>query len=188
MDGFIGEIRIFPWNWNPESWLLCNGATVSAQQYQALYAVIGNAFGGNGNPNFNLPNFQGQAPMGMGTGSGLTPRTIGAAVGGTGSVTLVPGQMPAHTHNLTAQVGSPAASDTQAPAANISVLTRLYSGAEVGTSLKVCKAFLPSTTPNTSLAPATVGSAGSGGAHENRQPFLAMSFCICWQGEFPIRS
>jgi microcystin-dependent protein len=185
MDGFIGEIRIFPWNWNPENWFLCNGQAVSIQQYTALYAVIGTAFGGNGTTNFNLPNLMGQAPMGAGAGPGLTPRMIGTPVNGTETVTLALAQMPAHSHSMIMQVASTGATGaTPGPAANTSVVTHFFSG----DASKDCKAFFPSTTaPNTTLAPAAIGLAGSSGPHENRQPYLPMNFCICWQGEWPQR-
>ncbi|WP_202189369.1 phage tail protein, partial [Sphingomonas sp. CCH10-B3] len=106
MDSFTGEIRLFPFTFVPVDWMLCNGASLVVQQYPALYAVIGNAFGGNAT-NFNLPNLTnltnagqpGAAVMGAGAGSGLTPRTFAARVGAD-SVTLSTAELAAHNHNV----------------------------------------------------------------------------------------
>lgn len=66
----------------PTGWLNCDGAAVSRTTYAALYNAIGTTFGaGNGSTTFNLPDGRGRATIGVGTGSGLTSRTLGAAVG-----------------------------------------------------------------------------------------------------------
>jgi microcystin-dependent protein len=184
MDGFIGEVRAFSWNWPPEGWLFCNGSAVPQQQQQALYAVIGNQFGGSGS-NFNLPNLMGRAPMGAGAGPGLTPRTVGAPVNGAESVTVTSTQMPAHSHDMVVQQPTGTTGMTSGPTANTSMLSRTFSGNGNNT----CKDFVSSTTmaPNTTLPPTTLAQTGAGGAHENRQPYLALNFCICINGVFPIR-
>jgi len=62
MDGYIGEIRAFAFNFTPDYWLPCDGRSLPIAQNQALYAIIGTIYGGSGN-NFNLPNLQGRAPV-----------------------------------------------------------------------------------------------------------------------------
>lgn len=87
-----------------DGWAICNGAAVSRTTYASLFAVIGTTYGaGNGSTTFNLPDLRGRVPMGSGTGSGLTARTMGTKVG-VESVTLTAAQsgMPAHTHAYTA--------------------------------------------------------------------------------------
>lgn len=86
-----------------DGWMICNGAAVSRTTYAGLFNVIGTTFGaGNGTTTFNLPDLRGRAPIGAGTGSGLTARAKGSTVG-VESVTLTAGQsgMPAHTHSYT---------------------------------------------------------------------------------------
>lgn len=46
-------------------WMLCDGSAISSQTYPNLYAVIGTTYGGNGSPNFNLPNLLGMFLRGV---------------------------------------------------------------------------------------------------------------------------
>ncbi len=103
-EPFIGEIRIFANNFYPMGWLPCNGGMLNIQQYQALYAVIGNTYGGDGRPLFALPNLDtsegvGLVPIGAGSGPGLTPYNLGKTAG-VPSVTLNLSQTPSHNHDL----------------------------------------------------------------------------------------
>lgn len=61
LDPFLGMIKLYPYNFTPKGWLLCDGASLPVNSYQALYSLIGNKFGGN-NVNFNLPNLMQAAP------------------------------------------------------------------------------------------------------------------------------
>lgn len=85
----------------PTGWLLCDGSAVSRATYATLFAIIGTAYGsGDGSTTFNLPDFQGRSPMGAGTGSGLTARTLGTQVGEE-SHALTTSEMPVHNHTVT---------------------------------------------------------------------------------------
>jgi microcystin-dependent protein len=63
MDYLVGQIILFPYNFIPQGWYLCNGAVLSVAQNQVLYSLIGNKFGGDGYSNFALPNMQGAEPI-----------------------------------------------------------------------------------------------------------------------------
>lgn len=76
-EGYVGEIRMFAGNYAPQGWLLCNGQVLNIADYQVLFAVIWNSFGGNGQTNFALPDLRGRFPIGAGTGTGLTTRYLG---------------------------------------------------------------------------------------------------------------
>src|SRR4051794_18209401 len=105
MDPYIGEIRSFGFPFAPRNWALCNGQTMPIAQYQALFAILGTTYGGNGQTTFQLPNLQGQVPMHWGSQGGFTT-TIGQ-VQGTSTVTLTPQQIPSHNHTITAaQIGA----------------------------------------------------------------------------------
>jgi len=108
-DQFIGEIRMFAGNFAPQGWALCDGQLVSISQNIALFSVIGTTFGGDGQVSFALPDLRGRVPIHRGTGSGLTPRAIGAA-GGAEAVALTAAQMPSHTHVPRAKAGAGASS------------------------------------------------------------------------------
>src|SRR3569833_1354169 len=96
-DQFIGEIRMVGFNFAPAGWALCDGSLLPIAQYQALFALLGSMFGGNGTTTFGLPDLRGRAPVGMGNGPNLTPVSQGQ-LAGSESATLSPGQMPMHTH------------------------------------------------------------------------------------------
>jgi microcystin-dependent protein len=100
MDPYIGEIRIFAGNFAPSGWFLCQGQTLSISSYQALFAIIGITYGGNGTTNFQLPNLQGRFVIGVGISSAGTIYDLGQH-GGVEQVSLSISNLPAHTHVAT---------------------------------------------------------------------------------------
>lgn len=58
----IGMITLFAFNFTPMGWAQCQGQILNIAQYQALFALIGNTYGGNGTTTFGLPNLQGAEP------------------------------------------------------------------------------------------------------------------------------
>ena len=93
-----GEIKMYGGASIPTGWLACNGATVSRTTYARLFNAISTTWGaGDGSTTFALPDLRGRAPIGSGTGSGLTARAL-AALGGTETHTLTIAQIPAHNH------------------------------------------------------------------------------------------
>jgi microcystin-dependent protein len=154
-----------------------------AQQNPALYAVIGNRYGGTSPQNFKLPDLLGQAPMCQGTGIGLTPRTVGQGTG-TPTVTLTAAQLPPHSHTITVLAGNATA---EMPTGNF--LAMGLSGTPPRTQAKLAYAPGPLTAPlDTPLAPTALSPfSGGGQPHSNMQPYLALNMCICLYGEFPMR-
>jgi microcystin-dependent protein len=177
MDPFLGEIRMVGFNFAPSGWALCNGQTMSIQQYAALFSLLGTTYGGNGTTNFNLPNLQGRVPIHPGSGAGLSPYVIGQN-GGTENVTLLSNQMPTHNHlvNVNSQPGINANPTNgilaeTATADRSPVLTHTYTtAAATGT-----------------LAPSAVSIAGGNQSHPNIQPYLTVNFIIALVGIFPSR-
>ncbi|MBY0430601.1 MAG: tail fiber protein [Rhodospirillales bacterium] len=190
MDSFIGEIRIFGFDWAPQGWALCNGQTASIGQYTALYSIIGIRYGGDGKTTFVIPNMQGYAPIGIGSGPGLTPRTLGK-MAGTEGVTLTSSQMASHDHALTLQASSSTTAMTATPTSNQSWLSRTVRPTSTP-AVNVLEFVPPPVTPppqpltDTQLTDATITLTGGGQAHENRQPYLAMNFCIALSGIYPV--
>jgi microcystin-dependent protein len=65
-----GEVRMYGGSSAPVGWMLCDGTAISRTTYSKLFTAISTTFGsGNGSTTFNLPNFCGRAPIGVGTGS-----------------------------------------------------------------------------------------------------------------------
>jgi len=169
MDPFLGEIRCFSFNQVPTGWLMCSGQTLPVNQYQALYSLLGNQFGGTPNSTFNLPNLNGVTPVHYNPAG---PMPVGAS-GGAETVAVSVLQMPAHTHLV---VASNAAANEELPAA-------YYLGATASPHF----AYSGAATTPVAMASDIVGNAGANAAHPNLQPYLALSFCVASQGEYPTR-
>lgn len=103
MDPFVGEIRMFCGTFAPEGWLLCQGQTVPITTYQALYAILGTHFGGNGSTTFGIPNLQARMPIGVGVSPAGHIYQLGQQ-GGSELISLGLPNLPTHTH----QAASPA--------------------------------------------------------------------------------
>src|SRR5262249_31052519 len=98
-DPFLGEIRLFGFSRIPTGWVACNGQSLPIAQNDALYAVIGTTYGGDGQTNFNVPDLRGRVPIGQGTGQGLPTYILGQA-SGEEQHTLIAAEMPTHSHAL----------------------------------------------------------------------------------------
>ena len=195
MDAFIGEIRPFAFGWAPENWLLCNGQSVSVNQYQALYAIISTLYGNkDGAGTFQLPNVQGFALMGSGQSqvSGNTyniPQT-----GGVESFTLDYSNMAVHNHTFSGGGGGGTHRVTTPPNNSTDYYLTNIAYTPSGGSITGVSGFVPAPlTANTYLNPQTISMAGGNPTksyttdpHENRQPYLAIGYYICTYGEFPV--
>ncbi len=169
-EPFIGEIRLFGGNFAPRDWAFCDGRLLPIASYTTLFAVIGTIYGGDGRTTFGLPDLRGRAPMHPGSGPGLTRRVQGER-GGAETVTLSATQLPNHTHQMNAV---DAAGNTNVPDDN-SLAHAGYRTNDISTSLVDMNA-------------AAIANAGSGQAHDNMAPSLAINFIIALEGIFPSRS
>ena len=167
-EPFIAEIRMMSFNFPPKGWAFCNGQLLPINQNQALFALLGTQYGGNGTSNFALPNLQGRAPMHF---SGA--HAIGQSAGEEAHA-LTAAEMPAHVHALRASAKAAASSSP-----NGGVLAAPARG---GTPAYAAPTNL------VALNPAAVTAAGGSQPHENRPPFLAVNFIIALQGIFPSRN
>ena len=172
-DPFVAEIRIFPFNFAPKGWALCDGQLLPISQNTALFSLLGATYGGDGKSTFALPDFQGRAPMHPGQGPGLSLHDLGEQ-GGEQSVTLLDSEMPVHSHGLmaSAQPGEDAA---PGPA---EALAR-----SVGANL-----YQTNTANLVQLAPTALSQTGGSQPHNNMQPYLTLNFNIALQGVYPPRS
>lgn len=166
MATFVGEIRIFTGNFAPAGWAFCNGQVLPVAQYQTLFTVLGNAYGGDGIGTFALPDLRDRFPMGAGWGPGLTERVVGAAVGEE-AVTLETAEMPAHVHS--ADPVAPVQATDASPAGNV------FAAADM-------EQYAP---PVPAAELQGLSAAGAGDAHPNVSPYLGLSFIIALQGAFP---
>ena len=160
---------MFAGNFAPKGYALCNGQILSIAQNQALFALIGTFYGGNGTQNFGLPNLQSRTPAHVGPSLFPTQGTMNGAE----TVTLASNQMPQHNHQL---YGVAVAGDAQHPN------NFLYAN--------VANSYNHYAAPGTlqPLAPDSLQTVGIGQAHQNIQPYLSITFCIALQGVFPTRN
>ncbi len=170
MDPFVAEIRIFPFNFAPKGWALCDGQLLPISQNTALFSLLGTTYGGDGQSTFALPDLQGNAPMHPGQGPGLSLHALGE-MGGAETATLAVGELPAHGHALRADA-NPADTNVPSPAAALAQST--------GGALYQASA-------GTQMAPEALTSVGGDLPHNNLQPYLTLSFNIALQGVFPPR-
>ena len=101
---YLGEIRMFGFEFAPNGWALCNGQLLPISQNTALYNLIGNLYGGDGETTFALPNLQGRVPIHQGQGGGSSYTLAGS--GGSETETLNVSQLPAHNHSVSAHKGA----------------------------------------------------------------------------------
>lgn len=176
MDPFIGEIRLFAGSYAPQDWAICDGRLLSVNDYQALYALIGTTYGGNGTTTFGLPDLRGRVPIGQGQGTGLTARTLGQT-GGTEKVSLNASQLPAHNHLINATTTA-ATTTTPGNSVNLAATT-----APTSNYLAAAGAF----SAERVLAPTTVGQSGASAQHQNMMSTMALTYIISLNGFFPAR-
>jgi microcystin-dependent protein len=180
MDPFIGTICAFGFNYAPADWQYCNGAVLNVQQYQGLFALLSNNFGGNGQTNFAVPNLLGCTAIGQGTGPDGTDYVI-ADNGGSENITITSANLPQHTHavSLAVQANSStasAAAPTGAfPGNSSGINANIYAANSNGTM-----AMLPSMTLSTYTG-------ATGTTADIRRPYLALNYCIALLGYFPVR-
>lgn len=180
-EPYIGEIRIFGFNFAPRGWARCEGQLLPIAQNSALFSLLGTSYGGNGTTNFLLPDFRARAPVhaGSSAGPGLQQWVTGQAQG-TSTVTLLLAQMAQHNHTFLATTNTA----TTTASANAQVAR-----ASKGTLLSSQNAKMYSTgTPTQSLSPTAISQAGGSQPHNNMMPYLGLNFCIALQGIFPPRS
>ena len=177
---FLGMINMFGQNWVPANYALAQGQTMPISQNQALYALFGTQFGGDGRTGFNLPDLRGRTPVGNGAGNFGFSYDVGNTTGFE-SVVLTNATMPTHRHVVEAM-------DTDAD----QVLTtpdRTFARIKAPVpSLSSSPGYVSAIANVSMSAEALPTAAGSGVAHNNTQPSIAINFSVALQGTFPPRS
>lgn len=162
---YVGEIRMFAGTFAPRNWALCDGSTLTINNNQLLFAVIGTTYGGDGVTNFKLPDLRGRVPIHR---NGTYP--LGTAQG-TETVALNANELPAHTHQVTAS------------AANASLSTPASNTWGTNTN-KIFNTSNPLPTL-VSLSSQAVSVSGQSSPHDNIMPSQVVSYIIALQGIFP---
>ena len=172
-EPFLAEIRMCAFAFAPRGWATCSGQLLAIAQNQALFALLGTTYGGNGTTTFALPDLRGRVPVHHGQGPGL-PSVNQGERGGAENVTLTQGQLPQHGHSVRASTDLAA---TTSPA-----------GAVTGAKPRLGADIYAPAGNLTTLAAGAVANAGSGQPHPNVQPSLVVNFVIALAGIFPSRN
>ena len=169
-EPFLAEIKIMSFNFAPKGWALCNGQLLPINQNQALFALLGTMYGGNGQTNFALPDLRDRVPIHMednhhiqGERAGETAHTLSIA------------EMPQHLHALQASGQN----------ANTVISTNSLLAVSQGNIYLNPAQGSPTLT---TVHPQTVANVGGSQPHLNEQPYLTLNFCIALQGIFPSRN
>ena len=172
MDPILGTIALFGFNFAPRGWAFCNGQLLSIAQNNALFALLGTIYGGDGRTTFGLPDLRGRVPIHFGQGPGLSSYSQGQNTGAE-SATLIVNNLPSHNHPLNAK-SEPG--DTSAPGdaflSNTGTLDREYKKTGTGVVMNA----------------GAIGNAGGSQPFSIVQPSLVVNYCIALQGIFPSRS
>lgn len=201
-DPFLGEIRMVAFTFAPRGWAYCAGQQVAIAQNNALFALLGTIYGGNGVSTFALPDFRGRSPVGIGTGPGLSAIDPGEQAGAENATLLIT-NMPAHNHTAVATatatataeqaVGTVASNPLAVPSAINKYLAASGTGQGAATiwsdALQTPQAIGNPPTVNVNVGVGVnVGVAGGSQPFGIRNPYLGMNFVIALVGEYPSRN
>lgn len=201
-DPYIGEIKMFGFNFPPRNYTLCYGQLLSISQYTSVFSLLGTYFGGDGRTTFGIPELRGRSAIGQGDGPVTYPYTMGS-IGGSESQTLTTNNLPSHNHSATFAGGSASATTTVNASKNPATVSSpsngdylavpaegrtLYSGyipdADKGETFTLAGV----TTTVASAGQVVVGNTGQNAAFDNRSPYLAVNFCLALDGLYPPRN
>lgn len=172
-EQILGQVSLFASAKIPRGWLVCDGAELRINSYSSLFKLIGTTFGGDGVTTFRLPNLKGSCVIGAGGDYKL------GASGGAALCALAASEIPAHSHTLYGDAGTPAASSVRQPIGN-----GLGAGQVIQAKTGNTYPYNPYTTDASvlkSLDGSSIGTTG-GDAHPNVMPSLALNYCICVLG------
>lgn len=189
----IGTLHAFAGSTAPTGWLLCDGASYLRSAYPALFAVIGTTYGSADGTHFNVPNMRDRVPVGSGT-----TYTRGST-GGAATVTLSSGQMPSHSHSFSNSTDSQGSHSHSGSADSVgdhshsvgNQTTRSDISAAAGSTVASNgggstggagghghSLSISSGGGHTHSISGSTDTAGSGSAHENMPPYVAMPYII----------
>ena len=161
---FPGDLKYSAQNNDHNGWLKCDGRSLSRTLYAELFAVIGTSFGNDDAETFKLPDCRGRVLGSIGTGTGLTARSLGDKVGAE-THTLTVGEMPSHSHGIT----DPGHTHSYVNNTNNQNTDNAFASETAADNADL------SATTGSSTTGITVNNTGGGGAHNNMQPTIFIS-------------
>ncbi|MFX1709003.1 tail fiber protein [Chitinophaga sp. CC14] len=178
---YLSEIFLVAFNFAPRDYALCNGQLLPINQNQALFALLGTTYGGNGQTNFALPNLKGRVPIHQGSGH------MQGNVTGSVTTTITTANLPLHEHNITAvlnmPVGGTANTDSSANTYPAVASGAKYSNNADEQMATVQAQDLVTDTGNGAFA--TEANPSPNNPVNNMMPYLTLNYIIALTGVFP---
>jgi microcystin-dependent protein len=167
-DIYLGSLMLVPYTFDPLGFVSCDGRMLYVTQNTALFALLGNRFGGDGKTTFALPDLRGRIPVGANAAHPF------AEASGTETVTLETATVPAHSHVVRVT--------------SASATTTVVAGAALAKPANPIYTNTPSSPPDGPMDANMFWIVGDHQPHDNMMPFQALRWVICVSGLFPIRS
>jgi microcystin-dependent protein len=174
MEPFLGMISYYAFDFAPRNWAQCQGQRLAINTNQALFALLGTTFGGDGVTNFALPDLRGRAAIGQGISN------VMGQVTGVENGTLPLNAMPVHIHSVRNMPMGAVKERSEGNDPTNAWPSFGESGSIYGTAI-TDGAFLGA--PNF-----TVQSTGSNAPFSLMNPYTVLGCCISLQGIFPSRN
>lgn len=186
MDEYVGVIKAFAGNFTPKGYVQCNGQTMQIMQFQALYAILGTTYGGNGTTTFGIPDLRGRSAIGSGQGLGLATNHIIGEKTGQETVNILTTNMPAHSHTAISTLHvNDQEGDTNVPVTGSSFAAMIDSSSR---KVFAYSTAAPTVALSATTITTTVGVTGGSLPISIVQPTLAINYIICVEGYFPSRN
>lgn len=175
---YIGDVILNGSNYCPRGSMPAEGQQMAVSSNAALFSLLGTMYGGNGVSTFNLPDLRGRVPMGRGQATGSARSYVQGEQAGTETRTISVAEMYAHNHALqSADENTNSESSANAMLGDLSSLPTAAHFYHSG-----------SVSPDQVLNDNSVSMTGQSQALENRQPIIAMRWCIYVEGQYPPRN
>lgn len=208
-EPFIGQVDLYGFDFAPEKWARCEGQTMTIYDNQALFSLLGNAYGGDGRSTFALPDLRGKLGVSQGCHPGSAYDWKIGQQEGVETHTMVDTELPKHSHLATyaGDVGDwkgivsatelpgdsaiPATGSMRAtskpPGGGLDKPEKIYFGGTPDENTLVACGGLE-TIPAVMKGTVTIGNNGASESFEILQSSLVMNFSIAQQGLYPSRS
>ena len=180
-EPFIGEIKIFGFDFAPKSYANCNGQLLAISQNSALFALLGTQYGGNGQTTFGLPDLRGRMAIGQGSGPGLPSHSMGE-ISGTTNISLLTSNLPAHTHLATGITVNTPVSNNNGDVSDPSSAYLAKGSSDVYSSVATSNNYGALTVAGQTAA------TGSNMPVDITNPYLVINYSIAIYGIFPSRN
>lgn len=174
LNPYLGQIMPAGFGIIPKGWAPCNGALLAISTNQALFSLLGTAYGGDGIRTFALPDLRGRAVL----GSNFATVPWGQ-VSGTETATVSIAQLPSHNHIVQA-------TNQPGPGRGASPTNNIFAQNTLGTPPEYIFELAGSMEISLSIG-TNITNTGGGLPHNNMQPSLVVNYMIATSGIYPPR-